>query len=175
MHHELANFVKQCKICAKEQSPRREPLITTDLPLYPWQRVATDLFIFKGVNCLLVVDYFSRYLVIISLGKNTTSTAIISALKLIFSQHGIPETLVSDNGPQYTAREFQEFSSNYHFHHITSSPYYPQSNGLAERGVRTMKQLLSKTPDIHMALLIYHSTPLPWCGLSPAELLMGRN
>ena len=37
-----------------------------------------------------------------------------------------------------------------------------------------MKQLLSKTPDIHMALLIYRSTPLLWCGLSPAELLMGR-
>ena len=108
------------------------------------------------------------------LGKNTTSTAIISALKSIFSQHGIPETLMSDNGPQYTAREFQEFSSNYHFHHITCSPYYPQSNGLAERGVRAMKQLLSKTPDIHMALLIYRSTLLPWCGLSPAELLMGR-
>ena len=49
-HHELANFVKQCMVCAKEQSPRREPLITTDLPLYPRQRVATDLFIFKGVN-----------------------------------------------------------------------------------------------------------------------------
>ena len=69
MHHELANFVKQCNVCAKEQSPSTEPLITTDLPLYPWQRVATDLFIFKGVNYLLVVDYFSRYPVIISLGK----------------------------------------------------------------------------------------------------------
>ena len=83
MHHELANFVKQCKICAKELSPRREPLITTDLPLYLWQRVTTDLFIFKGVSYLLVVDYFSRYPVIISLGKNTTSTAIISAIMLI--------------------------------------------------------------------------------------------
>ena len=83
MHNELANFVKQCKICAKELSPRREPLITTDLPLYLWQRVTTDLFIFKGVSYLLVVDYFSRYPVIISLGKNTTSTAIISAIMLI--------------------------------------------------------------------------------------------
>ena len=69
MHQELANFVKQCKICAKEQSPRWKPLITTDLPLYPWQIVATDLFIFNGVNYLLVVDYFSRYPVIISLEK----------------------------------------------------------------------------------------------------------
>ena len=53
MHHELANFVKQCKICAKELSPRSEPLITTDLALYPWQRVATDLFTFKGVKLFI--------------------------------------------------------------------------------------------------------------------------
>ena len=68
----------------------------------------------------------------------------------------------------------KEFAENYDIHHVTSSPYYPQSNGQAERAVRTVKQLMRDAPDPHKALLSYRATPLPSCGLSPAELLMGR-
>ncbi len=57
---------------------------------------------------------------------------------------------------------------------MTSSPLFPQSNGQAERAVKTMKQLLEKSSDPFTALLSYRSTPLSWCGLSPAELSMGR-
>ena len=64
----------------------------------------------------------------------------------------------------------QEFAALYNF----SSLHYPQSNGLAKRMVKTAKSLLSKSADPYMALLSYRATPLPWCGLSPAERLMGR-
>ena len=66
------------------------------------------------------------------------------------------------------------FAKSYGFQHVPSSPRYPQSNGLAERTVKTVKKLISLSPDPEMALLTYHATPLPWCGRSPAELLMGR-
>ena len=71
------------------------------------------------------------------------------------------------------------FAESYGFRLITSSPRYPQSNGQAERTVKTIKQLLKKgrnerSSDPYMALLSYRATPLPWCDLSPAELLMGR-
>ena len=89
--------------------------------------------------------------------------------------HGVPETVVSDNGPQYSSLEFAEFTKEYGFNHVTSSPYFPQSNGQAERTVQTVKKnLLKDSTDHHMALLTYRSTPFPWCNLSPAELLMGR-
>ena len=68
----------------------------------------------------------------------------------------------------------KEFAQIYKFHHISSSPYYPQANGLAERMVTTAKKLLEHSTDPYRALLSYRATPLPWCGLSPAELLMGR-
>ena len=70
--------------------------------------------------------------------------------------------------------EFRQFTANYGFKHVTSSPYYPQSNGCAERTVKTVKSLLEHSNDPYFALLTYRATPLPWCGYSPAELLMGR-
>ena len=60
------------------------------------------------------------------------------------------------------------------FNHVTSSPYYPQSNGLAEWTVKTVKALLEQSNDWYLALLTYRATPFPCCGLSPAELLMGQ-
>ena len=80
---------------------------------------------------------------------------------------------MSDNGPQYDCAEMKEFAQQYGFCHITTSPYYPQANGLAERSARTVKQLLEDSPDPYQALLSYRATPLPSYGLSPAELLMG--
>ena len=69
--------------------------------------------------------------------------------------------------------KMKEFAEAYGFHHITTSPYYPWANGQAEHTVYTMKNLLYNAEDPHMALLSYCATPLEWCGLSPAELLMG--
>ena len=95
-------------------------------------------------------------------------------MKSVFSRHGIPRTVISDNGPQYDSVEMKQFASTYGFNHVTSSPYYPQSNGLAERIVKTIKSLIAETSDIYLALLRYRATPLPWCRLSPSELLIGR-
>ena len=58
---------------------------------------------------------------------------------------------------------------------MTSRPHYPQGNGLAEHAVQTIKGLLQKSMDLYLVLLAFRSTPLPWCGLSPAQLLMGHN
>ena len=63
--------------------------------------------------------------------------------------------LVTDNGPQYTADEFAKFARTYNFFHITSSPYFPQSNGLAERAVQTVKNILRDSRDTYPSLHIY--------------------
>ena len=106
--------------------------------------------------------------------RRTTSTAVMQAIKAIFSRHGVPETLLGDNGPQYSSHEFAEFAKAYEFNYITSSPRFPQSNGQAERAVKTAKQLIQKSKDPFMALLSYRTTPLPWCNLFPAELCMSK-
>lgn len=170
---QIKDLVQGCSTCAREFVPHPEPLIPTPLPEFPWQQVASDLFSFKGESYIVVTDYYSRYPEVLKL-RDTTSKGVIDAIKAIFSRHGIPEILVSDNGPQYSSELFVKFAAEYNFVHVTSSPHYPRSNGHAERSVQTVKNILRKASDPLLAMLIYRSTPLPWCKLSPAELLMGR-
>ena len=127
----------------------------------------------KSSNYILIIDYFSRFIEVIKL-KSTTSGAIIEALNSVFFHYGIPETIMSDNGPQYSSNEFKVFANKYNFSHVTNSLLFSQSNGQVECAVQTVKRLLKRSDDPYMALLTYRSTPLQWCNFSPAELLMGR-
>ena len=83
---------------------------------------------------------------------------------------------MSDNGPQFVSQAMKEFATSYGFSLVTSSPHYPQSNGLAERTIQTVKGLLSNvnSPDPYLALLSFRATPILWCSFSPAQLLIGR-
>ena len=127
----------------KEQIQNAKPLLTTPIPTLPWQKVATDIFEWEKCSYLLMEDYYSRFIEVTRLGGLSTE-AVIGAVKGIFARHGVPEEVVSDNGPQFSSRSFQNFSREYGFEHITSSPFYPQSNGEAERTVRTVKSLWEK-------------------------------
>lgn len=169
----LEEFIKACPECNRTTPLTTEPLLVTSLPNHPWEKVAADLFQLKGSVYLVVVDYFSRFIEVQQM-TSTTAAKVISVLKSIFARYGIPAELVTDNGPQFACKEMEDFATEYNFSHITSSPYYPQANGLAERSVKTIKELLRNAEDPYMALLTYRATPLPWCHLSPSELLMGR-
>ena len=92
----------------------------------------------------------------------------------MFARHGVLKILRSDNGPQHISQEMAEFSLAYGFKQVISSPHYPKSNSLAERTVQTVMAMLEKSQDPYLALLSHCATPLPWCGLSPFQLLMGR-
>ena len=164
---EIENTIKQCHFCARESIPKREPMISTELPQYPWQKVGVDLFYLNGTNYLLLVDYFSIYPEVHKL-MSTTSTNIIDSMKETLSRFGITEIVRSDDGPQFTLEQFSHFAQTYGFEQITSSPLFPQSNGQVERTVKTVKKLLKETRDPHMALLTYRITPFPWCKRSPA-------
>ena len=71
--------------------------------------------------------------------KTTTSTKTIEALRMIFCRTGIPKQIVSDNGPQFTSGEFENFTKQNGIKHYKSAPFHPATNGLVERFVQTFK------------------------------------
>ncbi|UYV66635.1 hypothetical protein LAZ67_4002419 [Cordylochernes scorpioides] len=170
---EIAETVRKCSVCIQEAVSKHEPLIPTNFPTRPWQKIGMDLFKFENKWYLVVIDYYSRFPEMIQLDRLTASV-VVRSCKSIFARHGIPEAVVSDNGTQFgAAREFANFARQYGFTHVTSSPRFPQSNGMAEAGVKIAKLILKKNQDPSLGLLEYRSTPLE-NGYSPAELLMGR-
>lgn len=76
--------------------------------------------------------------------SSTTSIGVITVQMSRFSRHGIPSTVISDNRLPFNSEDFKAFSSEWDFHHVTSGPYHPQSNGRAENAVKTCKSLLTK-------------------------------
>ena len=99
---------------------------------------------------------------------------MIKALKSIFSHHGVPSVVMSDNGPQFVSNETKKFADTYGFTLLMSSPHYPHSNRLSEWTIQTIKELLQDSPDPYLALLSFRTTLILWCSFSPGELLMGR-
>ena len=126
------------QLCLKYlQSKCKLPLQTSlhqEIPAFPWTKIAADIFHFECDSYLLLVDYTSRYLII---NKLTSMTAqhVIGHLKVIFSEYGWLDTIVSNNGPCYVAEAFTKTMQEDRLNHITSSSHYPQSNGLAEKFV----------------------------------------
>ena len=134
--------------------------------------LGADLFFHDDVNHLIVVDYFSKWIEVAALAAQTTD-AVTSAMEQIFGRLGGSETLRSDNGPCFASESFRAFSRKWGFHHRTSSPRYPQSNGQVERAVGIVKRLWRGNCNKTSALLAYRTTPLK-DGPSPADLMYGR-
>ena len=178
MSAEIKQFIEMCDVCrAFDRKQPKETLIPHEVPDRPWAKVGVDLFTYRGRNYLICVDYYSSFREIDSLYK-TTSGAVVQKLKSHFARHGIPETCVSDNGPQFTSTEFKEFSRQWNFVHVTSSPAYPQSNGKVEAAVNSAKSVMRKSrkarTDPYLALLEYRNTPSQGLGTSPVQRLMSR-
>ena len=178
INRDIEEMVKSCSPCQHHQTLNsKEPLLAHEVPPRPWHTLGSDIFHWNAADYLLVIDYYSKFPVIRKL-LNMHASTVVANLKSIFEEYGIPSKMVTDNGTQYTASIFQEFSRAYGFAHVTSSPLYPQSNGLSERAVQTVKRLLQKSKesnlDPHLAMLCLRSTPLSHDLPSPAELLNSR-
>ena len=117
-------------------------------------------------------ENYSRWLEILPL-HTTTAAIVIKKFMQLFTTYGIPDSIVSDNRPQFQRSEFREFTLEFDFDHRTSSPCFPHASGKAESAVKVAKKLLSQQ-SLEIALLNYRATPHSSTGVSPAIALMGR-
>ena len=177
---DMESKVKSCRQCQHNQfSPAHAPLHPWEWPQRPWTRIHIDhAGPFLGQMFLVIIDVHSKWLEV-EIVPSTSSLCTIKKLRSIFATHGIPEVIVSDNGSGFTSSEFREFVSRNGIRHLTTAPYHPSSNGLAERAVQVLKEGLKQctTGDIETRLgrVLFHylTTPHSTTGTSPTALLMG--
>lgn len=178
MNAEVKDFISKCSVCQSHKPVQcREDMQPYPVPPRPWSMLAADLFELGQQQFFLLVDYWSGYFEVQEV-RVATSGSVIAACKVQFSRHGIPDVLITDNGPQFASSAFSAFSREWQFEHQTSSPHYPQSNGRVENAVKTCKNLMKKAKadgqDPLLALLDWRNTPTEGIGSSPAQRLMGR-
>ena len=146
----------------------------------PWSRVHADYAgPFLGRMFLIMVDAHTKW-IDVHITNSATSLVTIEKMRSTFAMLGLPEVLVTDNGTAFTSAEFEHFCKHNGIRHVTSSPYHPASNGLAERAVQTFKEGMKKVTDgslearLARFLFKYRLTPQSVTGVSPAELMLGR-
>ena len=182
----IAERVQLCHVCAAlGKSPPRAPLYPWKWPAKPWERIHIDVFEKGKLNFLIVVDAYSKWLEVIPM-SSMTSLKTIEVLRTLFARFGIPEEVVSDNGPQLASEEFSQFLKQNGVRFTRVPPYHPASNGAAERSVQSVKAVLTKqvldgkantlSLEHRLAnlLILNRSTPHTVTGRSPAEFFLGR-
>ena len=183
LDQDIEQTVRDCPNCQFNRC--KSPLKVSNpwiWPTRPWQRIHLDFAgPMDGVMYLIVVDAKSKWMEVLPMSSTTTAT-ILRVLRFLFSLHGLPEEIVSDNGPQFVSQEMKDFLKSNGIRQCLSSPYHPASNGEAERAVRTFKDAMkvrkneqgSTAEKLARFLLGYRTTPHTATGCTPAEILMGR-
>ena len=160
--------------------PRMPPTCPL-VPIRPFQAIAADFCVVRGVGYLVIVDRFSGWPHIVA--SLSGAKGFARALVAYFATFGVPEELSTDGGPEFIAKETAALLDRWGIRHRLSSAYHPSSNGRAEVAVKSMKRLLTSKTDVNggldteavaAGLLQYRNTPDPSSGLSPAQVVFGR-
>ena len=185
LNSSIKNFRMSCVTCISiAPSQPKEPMIMSPPPAYPYQEICGDYFELEGRAYLTIVDRYSGNIHLYYFKQPPTSKSLVNVCRNLFLQYGGAETFCSDGGPQFTAGTFQTFLEKWACDHRISSAQYPQSNGRAELGVKTSKRLIRGNlaadgsldcDKFAKAILQYRNTPLQDGGLSPAQILFGRD
>ncbi len=181
MDAQITDMVKTCPVCQESRpSPAPAPLHPWEWPSQPWSRLHLDFAgPFLGKMYLVLIDARSKW-IDVHIMPSITSAQTIEKLRIVFTTHGLPRKVVTDNGPSFTSEEFRTFLSNNGVTHVTTAPYHPSSNGLAERAVQTFKQGLKRTSGatiqerLSKFLFHYRITPQTTTGIPPATPLLSR-
>ena len=130
---------------------------------------------------MTAIDLATRYPEAIPL-KSATAEELAEGLLEIFSRHGLPQEILSDQGTQLTGKVMNQLCAKLHIKQITTTPYHPAANGCVERLHRTLVPMLRKAISSHLhwpkqvklCLFALRSVPNRSTRYSPFELLYGR-
>ncbi|KAK3737985.1 hypothetical protein QZH41_001000 [Actinostola sp. cb2023] len=147
MMSEIKEQVSQCEACSKyDTKEQKETFMSHEIAERPWEKIGTDLHTIDGKEYLIVIDYFSNFWEMDPL-PDTKASTMIKKLKCHFARQGIPDTVISDNGPQFAYEKLHEFVTGWGFEHRNGSPGHQQTNGKAEVVVEEAIRLLRKSKE----------------------------
>jgi uncharacterized protein YnzC (UPF0291/DUF896 family) len=131
MNNNIKDFISQCETCrSMEVANAKMPLAPHDIPDRSWSKVGVDLFTLSNVNYLILVDYFSGYFEVDDL-RDTLAMTVIRRMKYHFDRYGLPDVVVSENGPQFSYLEFRNFSEAFDISNI--NPAVQETRRLMEK------------------------------------------
>ena len=155
--HDVLQLCHECEICAEDHAyPGISNVHHTDAHGRGF-KYGADIGKIDSHPHLVVIDYYSFTVFECPLASLATSS-VITAIRTIFSNTGIPLTLITDNALCFTSEEFSEFAKDWNFTHITSSPRYPRGNTHAEKAVGMVKQIYNCCEDPLFGMLILKTT-----------------
>ena len=145
MDQDLEQTAKTCEACQQHaKALSHAPPHLWEWSCKLWARIHMDYAgPFMGKRFLVFVDAYSKWIDAYVVQTPTTQVTV-EKLQVSFTLHGLSEVVMSNNGSCFTRSEFARFCAARGIVHITSFPYHPSSNGLAERAVQTLKQGLEK-------------------------------
>ena len=184
--HDIKSSCATCKLCSENApSQRKEPLIMTGPPEFPFEQVVADLFTENLAWYLAFACRLTGWLEIAFFPRSTKSHEIITIFRELFRRFGVPEEISLDGASNLKSSETLTFLESWGVYvHRLASAYYPQSNGRAEAAVRTAKRITKgntgpkgslDTDAVSKALMQYRNTPIKGANASPAQLMLGRS
>ena len=155
---EMKQYFSACETCREFDSMThaKETLMSHEIPSRPWEKIATDIFTLDGKDYLVTIDYYSNFWEVDRLPNTKASTTILK-LKGHFARYGIPDQVISDNGPQFTFDEFANFARTWEFEHLISSPGNSKVSA-----------------NSYLAVLEYRNTTTRGMTASPGQRLMSQ-
>lgn len=176
MQADITDYIESCNNCQKfKRSNCKEPLHSHRIAERPWELISADLFYENFRDYLVIIDSYSNWIEVAEL-KSKSIEEVIQIFKKIFTTLGIPDEILSDNNP-FTSYKFHAFCKEYGIKHNPSSPLYPKSNGLAEKGVAIAKNVIRKSSsdeEVSLGLMEYKNSKLKGLDYTPSELMMSR-
>ena len=145
-------YCRQCVVCqrVKPSNSSGQPIesmktlkdqpgsaVGMDFGTLPWADGEFRYF-------LLIVDLFTRMIELVPLHDQTVDSIIVAFQQgWIYRGHGVPELVVTDQGAQLDGEQFREFCKSLKIEKRHTTPYHPQCDGMAERNIGFVKQVLS--------------------------------
>lgn len=176
--------ISNCLACqAVEKQIKSTPLKNTQIPDNVWDVVNVDYLgpLPSGQYLFVLIDQRSRF-PLVDFTKSTNANNAISSLSRTFSMYGNPKSVISDNGPPFTSKQFADFLQSRGITHRRVTPVWPQANGEAERFMRPLKKTIQTAHlekknivlEVENFLFAYRNTPHSTTKVTPAELMFNR-